>query len=419
MGYREVSVMRVGTHYILAEYTPTRSLIRWILRRAGNPNISVRLWNGDEISAREARPVACMELCEQRAAINLLLSPSVGFGECYSKGLIRVRGDLRAFLNEVTAAVTRQRYGLYYGPRIRSMLYALRTNTLVRSRRNVRRHYDLGNDFYKLWLDERMVYTCAYFDDPAATLAQAQVAKLEHVCRKLKLRPGQKVIEAGCGWGALALHMAEHYGVNVIAYNNSKEQVAFAREIAAAKGLDNQVEFVEADYRSINGRCDAFVSVGMLEHVGLAKFRTLGELIQRILKPDGIGLIHSIGRSHPDRTDPWIVRHIFPGGHIPSLGEMMALFEPQRFSILDVENLRLHYARTCAMWLEKFDAVADEVAETYGEEFARMWRLYLAGSSAGFQSGTLQLYQVLFAPLGSNNVPWTRDYQYPEESGRR
>ena len=409
--------MRVDSHHILAEHAPARSLTRWILRRAGNPNISVRLWNGDEVSATEARPVACMELCEPRAAIELLLSPSVGFGECFSKGSIKVHGDLRAFVNEVTAAITRQNDGRYYGPRIRSMLYGARRNTLVRSRRNVHRHYDLGNDFYKLWLDERMVYTCAYFDVPAASLAQAQVAKLDHVCRKLKLRPGQKVIEAGCGWGALALHMAEHYGVNVVAYNNSSEQVAFAREKAAANGVDNLVRFVEDDYRNIDERCDAFVSVGMLEHVGLTNFRRLGELIKRSLKPEGIGLIHSIGRSHPQRMDPWIVKHIFPGGHVPSLGEMMAVFEPQQLSILDVENLRPHYARTCAMWLENFETVADEVAEMYGEAFARMWRLYLAGSSAGFQSGTLQLYQVLFAPRGSNNVPWTRDYQYLGEPG--
>ena len=211
--------------------------------------------------------------------------------------------------------------------------------------------------------------------------------------------------------------MAEHHGVNVIAYNNSNEQVAFARERAVTLGLDDRVTFVEDDYRNIDDRCDAFVSIGMLEHVGLADFKTLGELIGRSLKPDGLGLIHSIGRSHPYRMDPWIVKHIFPGGHIPSLSEMMAIFEPQRFSVLDVENLRLHYARTCQTWLQNFEAVTDDVKEMYSEEFVRMWRLYLAGSSTGFQSGTLQLYQVLFAPRANNNVPWTRDYQYLEDSG--
>jgi len=409
--------MSVGTRHIFNERGLDRGLIRWIMKRVGNPRISVRLWNGEEFWVTESPPVACMEIRERRVVFELLRSPSVGFGECYSRGLIEIHGDLLAFSNEITAAIARQRQGHYYGPKMRSLLYAIRSNTLARSRRNVHHHYDLGNEFYKLWLDERMVYTCAYFDTPAASLAEAQVAKLEHVCRKLNLRPGQTVIEAGCGWGALALHMGEHYGVNVIAYNNSSEQVALAREIAAAKGLDNRVRFVEDDYRSIDERADAFVSIGMLEHVGLSNFRTLGELIKRSLKPEGIGLIHSIGRSYPQRMDPWIAKHIFPGGHCPSLSEMMAVFEPQQFSILDVENLRPHYARTCAMWLENFDAVAAEVTEMYDAEFARMWRLYLAGSSAGFQSGTLQLYQILFAPGGSNNVPWTRDYQYLGESG--
>jgi len=409
--------MSIDTSQSLVQRDFDHSVIRWIMKGVGNPRITVRLWNGDEFPITNERPVACLEFCQRRAVFELLRSPSLGFGECYSKGLIEVHGDLLAFMSEAAGAITRKREGSYYGPRIRSLLYAMRGKSLTRSWHNVRHHYDLGNDFYKLWLDERMVYTCAYYDTPAATLAEAQVAKLEHVCRKLKLRPGQKVIEAGCGWGALALHMAEHHGVNVIAYNNSNEQVAFARKRAAALGLDDRVTFVEDDYRNIDDRCDAFVSIGMLEHVGLADFKTLGELIGRSLKPDGLGLIHSIGRSHPYRMDPWIVKHIFPGGHVPSLSEMMAIFEPQRFSVLDVENLRLHYARTCDTWLQNFEAVTDEVKELYSEEFVRTWRLYLAGSSTGFQSGTLQLYQVLFAPRANNNVPWTRDYQYLEDSG--
>ncbi|MDH3532024.1 MAG: class I SAM-dependent methyltransferase, partial [Gammaproteobacteria bacterium] len=205
--------------------------------------------------------------------------------------------------------------------------------------------------------------------------------------------------------------------VNVIAYNNSKAQVAYAREQAAARNLDKRVTFVEDDYREIDRRCDVFVSIGMLEHVGLANFRSLGALIQRCLKPEGFGLIHSIGRSFPNKTDAWITKHIFPGGHVPSLSEMMSVFEPQKFSILDIENLRPHYARTCASWLQNFEAVADKVATMYDEEFVRMWRLYLAGSSAGFQSGTLQLYQVLFTPRGNNKVPWTREYQYAGKPG--
>jgi cyclopropane-fatty-acyl-phospholipid synthase len=156
----------------------------------------------------------------------------------------------------------------------------------------------------------------------------------------------------------------------------------------------------------------------MLEHVGRANYRVLGELIKRCLKPEGLALIHTIGRSHPNTMDAWIRKYVFPGGHVPSLSEMMTVFEPNRFSVLDVENLRLHYARTCAAWLANFEAVAEKVSEMYSEEFTRMWRLYLAGSSAGFQSGTLQLYQVVFAHGANNKVPWTREYQYPGSLGR-
>lgn len=409
---REVITVSIDTSQSLAGRSFDHALVRGLLKHVGDPRISIRLWNGDEFQVTEARPVACMEIRRRRAALKLLLSPSVGFGECYSKGLIEVHGDLLAFVNEITAATTRKAERRYYGPKLRSLLRAMNVNSRTRSRHNVHHHYDLGNEFYKLWLDPHMVYTCAYYDAPAATLAEAQVAKLEHVCRKLNLRPGQKVIEAGCGWGALALHMAEHHGVNVLAYNNSTEQVAFAREQAAARSLDDRVKFVLDDYRNIDERCDAFVSVGMLEHVGLARFGTLGSLIKRCLKPDGFGLIHSIGRSHPQPMDPWIVKHIFPGGYVPSLSEMMAVFEPNKFSVIDVENLRLHYARTCAAWLHNFEAVTDKVAAMYSEEFVRMWRLYLAGSSAGFQSGTLQLYQVLFTPRSNNNIPGTREYLY-------
>jgi cyclopropane-fatty-acyl-phospholipid synthase len=323
-----------------------------------------------------------------------------------------VHGDFLAFMKEVTTAYTRKRRGGYHRPRLASLLCTVHANSLSRAKHNVHHHYDLGNDFYRMWLDERMVYTCAYYETPAKTLADAQVAKLDHVCRKLDLQPGQTVIEAGCGWGSLALHMAEHYGVRVTAYNISKAQVSWARQRAAAKGLEDRVEFVLDDYRNIQARCDRFVSVGMLEHVGRGHYRTLGSVVERCLKPTGLALIHSIGRSHPGRADPWIRKYIFPGGHIPSLSEMAAIFEPNKFSVLDVENLRMHYARTCAAWLENFEAVSSKVAEMYGEEFVRMWRLYLAGSSAGFSEGTLQLYQVLFAPAANNAVPWTRQYQY-------
>jgi cyclopropane-fatty-acyl-phospholipid synthase len=405
--------MRVDTSRNVEAWDFDQALVRWILKLAGNPNISVRLWNGDEFVITAANPVACMEIRDRDVLFEMMRSSSVGFGECYSQGRIEIHGDIRAFTVELTRAISERRRQSYFLPKLHSLVHAARANSMKLSRRNVHHHYDLGNDFYRLWLDDHMVYTCAYFEHPEATLEEAQVAKLEHVCRKLQLQPGQRVVEAGCGWGALAMHMAEHYGVDVIAYNNSHEQVRYARERAAAAGLDRKVTFVEDDYRKITERCDVFVSVGMLEHVGVANYRTIGGLIDSCLAPDGIGLIHTIGRSYPAPPDKWILKHIFPGGHVPSLGEMATIFEPYKFSVLDIENLRPHYAKTCAIWLENFEQVADKVSDMYDETFTRMWRLYLAGSSAAFETGTMQLYQVVFAPQENNSVPMTRAHMYP------
>ena len=227
------------------------------------------------------------------------------------------------------------------------------------ARENVHQHYDLGNEFYRLWLDREMVYTCAYFPEPDCALEEAQIAKMDLVCRKLGLRPGERVIEAGCGWGSLALFMAREYGVTVRAFNISAEQIAYARDRAKAERLLDRVEFVEGDYREVRGECDAFVSVGMLEHVGLADYPTLGGVIDRSLTEPGRGLLHFIGRNRPGPLNPWIRKRIFPGAYPPILAEVFGnVLEPWDLSVLDVENLRLHYAATLAHWRRRFDAAA-------------------------------------------------------------
>src|SRR5262249_38881564 len=205
------------------------------------------------------------------------------------------------------------------------------SNSLAGSRDNIHHHYDIGNDFYALWLGDTMAYTCAYYPTPEASLDEAQVAKMDHVCRKLRLRAGESVVEAGCGWGMLAMHMARHYGVRVRAFNISHQQILYARERAARAGLSGQIEYVEDDYRNISGQDDAFVSVGMLEHVGVENSPALGQVAQRCLGNRGRGLIHSIGRNRPAPLQPWIERRIFPGAYPPSLAEMMRIFEPWNF----------------------------------------------------------------------------------------
>ncbi|MFQ5981885.1 MAG: class I SAM-dependent methyltransferase, partial [Woeseiaceae bacterium] len=255
-----------------------RLAAQWVMAFLGKPRIALRLWDGNELYFAEGTAVGVIEFRDRRALLDVLLHQSVGFGEGYARGRIEVDGDLLELVNETARAVSDRRHSSYYRDKLRSLLKSIRGNTLARSQDNVHHHYDLGNDFYEMWLDERMVYTCAYYEHAQATLAEAQVAKLDHVCRKLELKPGQAVIEAGCGWGALAMHMAEHYGVTVKAYNNSHEQVAYARKLAADRGLGERVEFIEDDYRTISDQCDVFVSVGMLEHVGRKNYHTLGKL---------------------------------------------------------------------------------------------------------------------------------------------
>jgi cyclopropane-fatty-acyl-phospholipid synthase len=299
---------------------------------------------------------------------------------------------------------------------LRTMMRALpapRSRSVAAARDNIQQHYDLGNDFYALWLDQAsMQYTCAYFPEAGMTLEAAQRAKMDHVCRKLRLRPGQTVFEAGCGWGGFALHMAREYGVQVRAWNISREQVRHATARARAQGLGDRVTYVEDDYRNIRGDCDAFVSVGMLEHVGPENYRALGEVIGRCLAPRGFGLIHSIGRNRPEPMNGWIERRIFPGAQPPSLGEMTAIFEPAGFSVLDVENLRLHYAETLHHWMNRYLAAFEQVRASRGNGFARAWQLYLAGSVAAFTTGSMQLFQVLFARAGNNDLPASRHDLY-------
>jgi cyclopropane-fatty-acyl-phospholipid synthase len=242
------------------------------------------------------------------------------------------------------------------------------------------------------------------------SLDEAQQAKLDLVCRKLRLRPDESVIEAGCGWGSLALHMARHYGVRVKAFNISHEQIAYARERAAREGLTGRIEFIDDDYRNVTGEYDVFVSLGMLEHVGRRNLSCVGDVLRRTLRRDGgRGLLHFIGRDVSRPLNAWIRRRIFPGAYTPTLAELTTtILAPAGMSVTDVENLRLHYARTLAAWAARFANAADFVRATYGDEFHRAWELYLAGSEAAFHTGWLQLFQVVFIPRESRPPSWTR-----------
>lgn len=403
-------------HVDRAPHTYERWLVTRLLRMAGSPPIRFRLWNNDVIESAETSARFTLHLTDPKALYALVTNPNLAFGDLYSAGRLGVEGNLPDLMETLYRCIhqARQKWPAWLEALWRN--HPPRSTGLSEARENIHHHYDLGNAFYRLWLDQaEMQYTCAYYERPELSLEQAQLAKLEHVCRKLRLRPGMTVVEAGCGWGGLARYMARNYGVHVQAYNISREQIAFARARAREQGLDTLIEYVEDDYRNIRGQFDAFVSVGMLEHVGKANYPTLAELVRRVLKPTGIALIHSIGRNRPMLMNAWIEKRIFPGAYPPSIGEIMALCEHGDFSVLDVENLRLHYARTLSAWLERFDAAEDTVSSLYDEHFTRAWRMYLAGSIAAFRAGSLQLFQVVFTQGDNNELPETRQdlYHFP------
>jgi cyclopropane-fatty-acyl-phospholipid synthase len=382
-------------------------LATWAARRllAALPHAPLRIVLPGLTVGPERDALGTLRLADRRALLELCLDPELAFGDLYSSGRLEIEGDLVRLLE------TSFRGTLAVGLRDR-LPRRLRERALHqelgRAASNARRHYDVGNEFYALWLDERMLYTCAYFPSPDVTLEEAQLAKMDHVCRKVGLRPGMQVIELGAGWGALALHMARRFGVRVRAWNVSLEQVGYAREQAEKQQLGNRVEFILDDWRNASGRCDALVSVGMLEHVGPDHYTELGALAARLLAPEGLALVHTIGRAAPMRLNRWIVERIFPNAHPPALSEMMRIVEPNGFAVLDVENLRRHYALTARHWLARYEANARRLEELVGPATARAWRLYLAGTVASFETASLHLYQMVFTRAANGAIPWTR-----------
>lgn len=392
----------------------------WLLSKLraalGNPPIRLVLRDGAEAEPSDIPPVGSVIIRDRRSLLKLIVNPEIHFGEGYTKGGIEIGGSLVAILEAVYRSTSRTSWFRWYQELVSRWLEWRQANSLHGSRQNIHHHYDIGTDFYKLWLDSQLLYTCAYFPSPSDSLEDAQVAKMHYVCRKVGLQPGETVVEAGCGWGALALHMAKYYGVTVRAFNVSHEQIVYARKRAQEEGLHGRVEFIEDDYRNISGRFDVFMSVGMLEHVGPDHFLDLADIIHRCLPQNGRGFLHFIGRNYRRPLSAWIRKRIFPGACPPTLRQVMDIFERWDFSVLDVENLRLHYAKTLEHWLDRFERSVDRVTDMFGPEFVRAWRLYLAGSMVGFRTGTLQLFQIAFARASNNRVPWTRTGLYAADS---
>lgn len=376
--------------------------------------------DGSSASHGREPPALTVYLKTGRAVRDVVMKSSLGFGEAYTRGDIDVEGDLR----DLVLLSFELQTGALKGSLVERLRYAFgffaRRNTLSRSKKNISAHYDLANSFFELWLDKEMQYTCAYFHRPTDTLEEAQRQKMELVCRKLRLHPGELVVEAGCGWGGLALHMARNYGVRVKSFNISEEQIAFARERAARLGIGvDQIEYVHDDYRNIPNyvtSCDKFVSICMLEHVGRESYAAFQQLVARALRKQGLAMLQFISRTNPSSiSNPWLEKCVFPGYYNPSLGEIIKPLEAEhtQLHLLDVENMRYHYALTLTHWLERLERNADRIRAEWGEGVLRAFRLYLSGGLAdfGYGAGTL-VYQVLLSHGFDNDAPLTRQHFY-------
>ena len=349
----------------------------------------------------------------------LAIEPFRYLGECYMDGsLVIEKGSLWEFMELVGynfESVGPDRSGVLARWGNKALRAFQQRNSLLTSRKNVAHHYDLSEDLYRLFLDRDMQYSCAYFRSPSDTLEQAQLAKKEHIAAKLRLEPGLRVLDIGCGWGGLALFLAEKHQVKVLGITLSQEQLAVARARAKARGLQDRVTFELIDYRKLDQSFDRIVSVGMFEHVGAPHFQAYFDTIADRLTPDGIALVHSIGRSRgPSRTSGFLRRYIFPGGYIPAVSEVIPAIERSGLWLTDLEVLRLHYAETLKHWRERFMAQRDRLPAQYDERFQRMWEFYLASSEMGFRFNGFMVFQVqLSRSIGA--VPLTRDYMVDGE----
>jgi cyclopropane-fatty-acyl-phospholipid synthase len=346
----------------------------------------------------------------------LLLDPQMNLGEEYMNGGYDVqKGTLLDFLSIliVNFGARGQTWWTAAMGEIRRLVRLVaENNDATRARSNVHRHYDLDGHLYSLFLDDDLQYSCAYFEDGVTDLAEAQLAKKRHIAAKLDLKPGQRVLDIGSGWGGLGIYMAEHCGVNVTGVTLSEEQFAVSNRRAEERGLSGRVRFLLKDYRHLEGTFDRIVSVGMFEHVGRSHHAEFFRHLDERLAPDGIALVHTIAKTqHPGPINPWMLRYIFPGGYLPSLSELAPHIEQQGLWLTDLEIWRLHYAKTLAAWNERFQARRSEAAAIYDERFCRMWEFYLQVCEMGFRHQGLCVFQLQLAKDVAA-VPLTRRYIY-------
>lgn len=387
-----------------------KKMIRKLCEHIESGSFTLVFWDGTEEKYGDGVSLFKLIIRDRSVIGKMVKNPSLVFCEAYVDGLIELEGHIEEVirlihLNKNLIA----KYSLgKTGQKVTSMV---RKSTIERQKKEVRHHYDLGNDFFSLWLDPTMSYSCAYFKSPEDTLEKAQLQKIDHTLKKLQLQPGQTLLDIGSGWGWLIIRAAQQYGVKATGITVSQEQYEKTKQRIMELELGHLVDVLSMDYRELAARGDKFdriVSVGMFEHVGQAGLPVYMAAINDMLKPGGLSLLHTITHTTEAPGNPWIEKYIFPGGYIPSLRETIWLLPEYNFNLLDAECLRMHYAMTLDLWAENYEKNINLVREKFDEKFIRMWRFYLHSCAASFRYSGLSIHQLLFSKDLNNNLALTR-----------
>ena len=373
--------------------------------------------NGKTHKFGNSNPQVCIRLKNKSIERKLFLNPNLHIGEAYmNEELVVEKGTIEDFLNLITNCyddfISNNKFYKFYEYLSSIFMPFQQINQLVNSKKNVAHHYDINEDLYKLFLDQDMQYSCAYFHNPNMSLDQAQKDKKQHIIKKLQITENMDVLDIGCGWGGMAIEIAKSTGAKVKGITLSENQFKTASERAQKEGLSDKVSFALQDYRNESEKYDRIVSVGMFEHVGVKYFKTYLSKANDILKENGVFLLHTIGqRGKPTATSPWIRKYIFPGGYIPSLSEVMNATQKLNINVTDVEVLRLHYAHTLSKWYQNVIENKDKIINMFDQRFFRMWEFYLLASKYSFVNMGNVVFQIQIAK-NINNLPLTRNYIY-------
>jgi len=394
--------------------------LRRLFEQVRGGSFTVKYSNGTTEHYGDSEPQFKISFCDDNFLDLFHGDMLMNFGDAYMDGRVDFEGDLADLmslaLRNGLMSVTGEAKGLT-GTALRA---AGKLRSLKHEKENIAHHYDLGNDFFSLWLDESLTYSCAYFGNASDPLEQAQQQKIEYSLKKLRLQPGESLLDIGCGWGALVMRAAEHFGAKATGITLSQEQYAGVSALIEARGLQDKASVRLMDYSSLVGeeQFDKIVSIGMMEHVGKAHLAEFTRGVETMLRPGGLALLHLITIVKEGPINCWIEKHIFPGGYIPALSEIVRHLTSRDFRVWDVENFAPHYRMTLDHWSERFEQCVPLVRKRFGERFVRMWRLYLRASSAAFREGEVEVHQILVSRGQQSGLPLTREDLYSERSSR-